>query len=106
MSLRQSRTIYATLAVVFLPIMVIGLGYGVSAIGAISESLSIGTFSVGLGGAVIALMVAAVFVGVEYAVIAQIFEVNRRLKILRDHPDQTVRKLPAPFQSSLFGPYH
>lgn len=106
LSLRQSRTIYVTLAVIFLPVAVTGLGYGFSAMAEIGKSLSDGYFPAGIGRAVFAIVVSVVFVGVEYAAIAQVFEANRRLKILRDHPDQTVRRLPAPFQSSLFGPYH
>ena len=106
LSLRQSRTIYVSLAVIFFPIAAAGLVYGFSAIGTIIESLVDGYFPVGLGGAVFKLVLGIVFVGVEYVVISQAFEANRRLKMLRDRPDKTVRKLRAPFQSSLFGPYH
>ena len=106
LSLRQSRTIYVSLAIIFLPIAVAGLVYGISAVAAIIDSLSNGHFPIGLGGSLFALAIATIFVGVEYAAVSQILEANRRLKTLRDYPDQKVRKMPAPFQSSLFGPYH
>ena len=94
------------MAVIFFPIALIGIAYSFSAIGATIESLSNGYFPAGLGSAVFKFAMGIVFVGVEYVVISQILEANRRLRILRDNPDQTVRKLPAPFLSSLFGPYH
>ena len=106
LSLRQSRSIYVTLSVIFSPIAAGGFVYGLSAIASIVDSIAAGYFPIGLGGAVLTLVIAAVFVGVEYAVISQVFEANRRLRMLRDHPDKAVRRLPAPFQSSLFGPYH
>ena len=105
-SLRKSRSIYVTLAIVFFPIAVTGLGHSFSAIGAISKSLSDDVFPNGLGGAIGFLAVGVIFIGLEYSVISQVVEANRRLKTLRDHPDQPVRRLPTPFQSSLFGPYH
>lgn len=106
LSLRQSRTIYVSLAVIFFPIALTGVVYSFSAIGTTIESLSNGYFPVGLGSAAFSLVIGVVFVGVEYVVTSQVFEANRRLQVLRDNPNQTVRKLPAPFQSSLFGPYH
>ena len=106
LSLRQSRTVYVTLAVIFFPIALTGIVLSFSAIAATIESLSNEYFPVGLVSAVFTLVIGIVFVAVEYIVISQIIEANRRLRILRDKPDQTVRKLPAPFLSSLFGPYH
>ena len=94
------------MAIIFFPLAVIGLVNGTSAIGEIIETLLNGLFPVGLGGAVFRLAIGVVFVAAEYSVVSQIFEANRRLKTLRDHPERTVRKLSAPFQSSLFGPYH
>ena len=106
LSLRQSRVIYVSLAAIFLPIAVAGLVYAVLAVGAIVNSLSEGYFPIGLGGSLFTLAIAVVFVGVEYAAASQVLEANRRLKTLRDFPDRKVRKMPAPFQSSLFGPFH
>ncbi len=106
LALRQSRTIYVSLALVFLPLAVFGLINAMSAVGAIIESLSGGYFPAGLGWSLLVLTVSVVAVGAEFVVISQTVEANRRLRILRDNPDQIVRKLPAPFQSSLFGPYH
>lgn len=57
-------------------------------------------------GAVLALLFGAICVGAEFSMIAQYREAGRRLRILREDPQQKVRKMPAPFQSSLFGPYH
>lgn len=64
LSLRQSRTIYITLAVIFFPIAVAGITYSVSAIGAIVESVSNGYFPVGFGGAVLTFVIGIVFSGV------------------------------------------
>jgi hypothetical protein len=50
------------------------------------------------------IVVGLLFVGVEYVCIAQSREATRRLRLLREHPEKTVRKMPAPFQTSLFGP--
>lgn len=100
LSLRQSRSIYVALALIILPFAGGGLLNAVSAIGAM---LSTGSVS---AGAVLYLVVGAALVGAEYMVISQVFEANRRLKVLREDPEQKVRKLHAPFQASIFGPYH
>ena len=106
MSLRQSRTNYVTLALIFLPIAVIGLIYAFVAIVAILRSLLSEHYPIGIVGALFAILIGVALVGVEYAIVSQSIEASRRLEILRDHPDQTVQRLPAPFQSSMFGPYH
>jgi hypothetical protein len=106
MSLRQSRIIYVSLAVSLSPVAVSGLVMALLAIATIVESIQVGQIPVGIGDALFRLAIGVVFVGAEYAVISQAIEANRRLKILRECPDKVVRKLCAPFQSSLFGPYH
>ncbi len=105
-SLRQSRTIYVMLAIVLLPFAVGGLRFGLAAIGEIIRMLSEGYPASAFAGQALLVVMGVIFVGVEYVVISQTFEANRRLRILRENPNQKVRKLPAPFLSSLFGPYH
>ncbi len=105
-SLRQSRTIYVTLSIVFLPIALGGLTFGLSAIRESIRMLSGGYTASDLAGQALMIVLGVVFISVEYVVISQTIEANRRLRILREYPNQKVRKLPAPFQSSLFGPYH
>jgi len=102
-SLRQSRAIYVTLAVVLFPLAVFGVINVFSAIGAVIESLSSGYSP---SSALLAFLFGTVCVGAEYVTIGQCMEANRRLRILRDNPEQKVRRMAAPFQSSLFGPYH
>ena len=102
-SLRQSRAIYVTLAVVLFPLAAFGFINVISAIGTIIESLSSGYFS---SSALLALLLGAICLGAEYVTIGQCVEANRRLRILRDNPERKVRRMSAPFQSSLFGPYH
>ena len=102
-SLRQARAIYVTLAVVLSPLAIVGVINVVSAIGAVVESLSSGYSP---SGALLAFFFGAICIGVEYVTIRQCMEASRRLQILRDNPEQTVRRMAAPFQSSLFGPYH
>ena len=102
-SLRQSRAIYVTLAVVLSPLALFGVINLFSALGAFLEALSTGQSS---PGAVLAFLFGIIAVGAEYVTIGQCVEANRRLKVLRNNPEQKVRKMSAPFQSSLFGPYH
>ena len=104
-SLRQSRTIYIALAVIVFPAAVAGVLNIFTALGAIVESLTSGYFEA-LGRSILLLVFGIGLVWLEYMVVAQSLEATRRLKVLRDHPEQKVRKLPAPFQASLFGPYH
>jgi len=105
-SLRQSRTIYVTLAVILFPFAVAGLVYVMTAVTAIIQSISDGYFPFGAARSIFVVLVGSILAGAEVAVIAQCREANRRLRVLREQPEQKVRKLPAPFQSSLFGPYH
>ncbi len=104
-SLRQSRTIYVTLAIVLLPFAAAGFINIFSAVATMLQSFS-ATYFEGMGWSLFVFLIGACFVGVEYIVVAQCIEATRRLKTLRDDPEQKVRKMPAPFQSSLFGPYH
>ena len=106
LSLRQSRSIYISLGVVLSLVAFVGVVTTLGAIAAIIESVQVGRFPAGLGESLFRFAIGVVFVGVEYVVISQAIEASRRLKTLRNHPDKIVRKLPAPFQSSLFGPYH
>jgi hypothetical protein len=102
-SLRRSRAIYLTLAVILFPLAFFGVVNVFSAVGGIVESLSSGYSPTG---ALLAFLFGAICIGAEYVTIGQCIEANRRLRTLRDDPDRKVRKMSAPFQSSLFGPYH
>ena len=106
LSLRQSRMIYASLAAIFLPIAVSGLIWGQAGLVALGDAMSgmapQGDLLVAFG----AVLLAVISVGAEYVMIAQCVEASRRLATLREHPERVVRELRAPFQSSLFGPYH
>ncbi len=102
-SLRQSRSIYVTLAIVLFPLAVVGAFSGLPA----AIDLLTGLPS-GRSGpiAILVLLVSAILVGADVAMIRQCIEANARLRTLRDNPTQRVRRMHAPFQSSLFGPYH
>ncbi len=102
-SLRQSRTIYVTLAIIFLPLAVGGLIGVFSAVRSIVEFLSSGYFATS---SILVLLFGVICIGAEYVTVRQCVEANRRLRMLRDHPECKVRRMAAPFQSSLFGPYH
>ncbi len=102
-SLRQSRAIYVVLAIVLSPLALFGVINMFLGLGALISSLSSGYLS---SGAFLALLFGVVAIGAEYVTIRQCVEANRRLKILRENPEQKVRRMAAPFQSSLFGPYH
>jgi hypothetical protein len=105
LSLRQARTIYATLAVVFFP------GAAVGAIWTLSGLITIWGFFSGEPievqplGIALELLVGMILLGVEYVIISQIREAGRRLKVLREHPGKKVGRMSAPFQASLFGPF-
>lgn len=102
-SLRQSTAIYVTLAVVLLPLAFFGAINVFSALSAFVQALSSGHLS---SGALLALLFGVVAIGAEYVTMRQCVEANRRLKILRENPEQKVRRMSAPFQSSIFSPYH
>ncbi len=106
LSLRQSRTIYRTLAIVLFPIAVAGIFWLISAIDSLMQTITQGGFPNGLLSSILQIVIGLIFVGAEYAALVQSREATRRLAILRDSPEKTVRRMPAPFQSSLFGPYH
>ncbi len=103
LSLRRSRTIYVTLAVVLLPAALFGVLEVALAIEALVTSPSPETSAANV---LLSLLFGVIAIGVQYAIIRQCKEANRRLRILREDPRQKVRKMKAPFQSSLFGPYH
>ena len=102
-SLRQSRAIYVTLAVVLSPLALFGVINVFSGVAALVDALRSGYLS---SGAFLVLLFGVVAIGAEYVTIRQCMEANRRLRMLRENPERKVRKMSAPFQSSLFGPYH
>ena len=99
-SLRQSRSIWLALAIVLAPIA----GLMASAILASDGGLADRIF--GPYALVISLVFAIALILLVFVAFSRVFEANRRLKRLREDPSANVRPLPAPFQSSLFGPYH
>ena len=106
LSLRHARTIYRTLAVVLLPLAFTGVIWVFSGVVSFWEGLvsDAPTNNPGLG--LLQLLLGAIFIGAEWSVIAQSVEATRRLRTLRENPEKRVRRMTAPFQSSLFGPYH
>lgn len=106
LSLRQSRTIYRTLAILFFLGAIAGVFWVWAGVSALWQSIAQGYFPAGTLGPAIRITVGGVFIGVEYVCIAQSMEATRRLNLLLEDPSKTVRKMPAPFQTSLFGPYH
>jgi hypothetical protein len=98
MSLRHARTIYVSLAAFIAP-------FAFFAVIALFNKL--GNMTAFSGSSILlSALWAAIVCGGEYQMLSQWIEANRRLEILREHPEQPVRKMSAPFQSSLFGPYH
>ena len=106
LAIRQSRSIYITLAIVLLPVAAGGALYVFEGIEAIAVSVWEGYFPLRLGNAIFVIVLGVVFIAADGVMVSQVLEANRRLKTLREHPDRAVRDLPAPFRSSLFGPYH
>lgn len=106
LAIRQSRSIHITLAIVLLPIAVAGVVYTFLGSAAIVVTLRQGYFPLGFGSAILDVVLGVVFIGADSVMVLQVLEANRRLKTLREDPNRTVRDLPAPFQPSVFGPYH
>ena len=103
-SLRQSRSIWLSLAILLLPGAAAGVFWLISGLSALmSAGLTINQVLVPVlwdtfWGLV--LVLADVFL------FGRVGEATRRLKLLHADPTAPVRPLPAPFQASIFGPYH
>jgi len=106
LSLRRSRTIYRTLAALFLIGAVNGLFWIGEGLSAIWQSIAQGYFPAGTLWPTVNLVMGALFVGVEITCITQSMEATRRLELLHEDPSRKVRKMPVPFKASLFGPFH
>ena len=103
-SLRQSRSIWLSLAIVALPFAIGGVLQVLSVGGALLDGTT-GTTRSPLGFAIAVTIGLVCVLAAPYA-FRQVGEATRRLKRLREDPGANVRPLPAPFQASLFGPYH
>ena len=91
-SLRHSRTIWVSLAVIFVPGALGGIGIIVNA----PQSPT----------ALWDLLLGVILITVDIFCFGRVAEATRRIKTLRENPNANVRPLPAPFMASLFGPYH
>ena len=103
-SLRQSRSIWLTLAIVLLPFAAAGvlyiLGALVAIIGAADGALANAAIPVPIS------VIGIIFLFADVLAFRRFREAGRRLQQLHEDPNAKIRPLPAPFQSSLFGPYH
>lgn len=106
LSLRQSRSVFRTLAIVLLPFAAAGVFWIFDGIAGLVRIPGPGIDPYALPIAILKLLAGVIFLGAEYAALSQSREATRRLEILRNDPSRTVRRMPAPFQASLFGPYH
>ena len=102
--LRQSRTIWLSLAIIVLPfalLSVLSLVEAVSSLFGASNRPS--TLS---GSSAWWVLINLVVITADVFMFGRVREATRRLKLLHENPGANVRPLPAPFQASLFGPYH
>lgn len=100
-SLRQSRAIWLTLAIAATPIALGGLTwvyFGVATL--------LGEFDDSIERAAIEMLIGLVVIASDIFLFMRTAECSRRLKILHEDPTVDVKPMPAPFQSSLLGPYH
>lgn len=91
-SLRHSRSIWASLAVLFVPAALYGILMIIGAPGSATPLWD--------------LLLGGVFIAVDVFCFGRVAEATKRISTLRENPNADVRPLPAPFQASLFGPYH
>ena len=103
-SLRRSRAIWVSLGIAFVPISAIGLLSMLATIVMLldtSEQFDVSWYMVARDSLIgLVLLVANVYP------FRQSREASRRLRRLQQDPSANVKPLPAPFQASLFGPYH
>lgn len=103
-SLRQSRGIWLSLAIVALPFAFGGALYLFFLAAALFDgAIDPATSSLGV---LVTVMISSFCILADVHAFRQFGEASRRLRRLRDDPSANVRPLPAPFQASLFGPYH
>ena len=104
LSLRNSRSIWLSLAIFCLPVALVGLArFIVGVDGLIVYASDTGA---GLVAAITDIVVGIVLVALDVLLFERVREASRRLKRLHENPTADVHPLPAPFQASLFGPYH
>ena len=103
-SLRRSRAIWLTLALVVVPIAVGGLLYVYFGLVMLIDGS--GEFDRSLASAVWNILIGVVIVASDIFLFKQSAECSRRLRALHEDPTADVKPLLAPFQASLLGPYH
>ena len=103
-SLRQSRTIWLSLAVMVSPFALLSVISLSSVI--IAAMASDPRLQPAPGDIVWALVISVVLVAACVFFFGRVVEATRRLRQLHEDPGANVKPLPAPFQASLFGPYH
>ena len=104
-SLRQSRAIFMTMAVVNAILAATGIVFIVLGMTQIADGLMTSSSKAGLLEPIVAVVSGVVFVCLEYAIVGQVRECSRRLKVLREDPTKNVKPMPAPFQDAIFGRY-
>lgn len=103
-SLRQSRSVWLSLAVFAIPFAAAGAISFLLSIARIIESTD--RFIAAPVATLWGILWGVLFVLLDVYLFRQTFEASKRLRQLREDPSAKVRPLPAPFQASLFGPYH
>lgn len=103
-SLRQSRAVWLTLAVVVLPAAAVGMFWFMATLAVLFDEAR--EFQPTVSELLWSLAFGPVAVLADFYLFRQVAEATRRLQLLREDPTATVRPLPAPLQSSVFGPYH
>jgi hypothetical protein len=103
-SLRQSRSIWLALAVVFLPGAAIGIFRMLFDLAIIFGSGDDADMSVVQSAWNFFWSLLLIFLDVF--LFGRVREASRRLRLLHDDPSAKIRPLPAPFLASYFGPYH
>ncbi len=91
-SLRHSRSIWVSLAVIFVP----GALGGFVLIANAPQSMA----------PLWDLLLGVTLIAVDIFCFGRVAEATKRIRTLREDPNANVRPLPAPFMASLFGPYH
>jgi hypothetical protein len=104
LSLRRSRSTWVCIGIVFLPITA---GFVLSMLVAIVMFADrSGQLEVSWNTVATDSVIGLVILAANVYPFRQSREASRRLKRLQEDPSANVKPLPAPFQASLFGPYH
>ena len=103
-SLRQSRSIWLSFAIFVLPLSAAGIVFFFDGIdGLLSYRNNPGTNPIS---ELWSILWGSTLVALDVFLFKQAMEASERLKLLQEDPTASVKPMPAPFQASLFGPYH